>query len=196
MSRRALAGALGALGLLLLAGCGGAEPSAPPTSSAAQAAATPGLPPRPRILSAEGVKPCELLTEAQRSQLGLGAAQPNAPVYNGPNQGPDCVWNSLHRHPDYGYTGGFVINRGVDAVNSQEPSRVVAGFGAVTTGTIGTDPAHYCQIFLDSAPNQAFSVSFDNNGDDIPGLTHQLACDKAQQAAELMLANLRAATHQ
>jgi hypothetical protein len=192
MSRRALAGCLAALGLLVLTGCGGAEPSTPPASSAV----IPGLPPRPATLSAEGVKPCELLTEAQRTQLGLGAAQPNAPVYSGPNQGPGCVWNSLHRHPDYGYTGGFVINRGVDAVNSREPPRVVAGFGAVTTGTVGTDPAYYCQIFLDSAPNQAFSVSFANNGDDIPGMNHQLACDKAQQAAELMLANLRAATHQ
>jgi hypothetical protein len=140
--------------------------------------------------------PCDLLSETAREQYGVGAGQPSTNDFGGPNKGPRCIWNSLTMDPDYGYGALFVVNRGVDAVHSQEPARTIAGFGAVTTGTIGTDPNYYCQIFVDVAPNQAFSVSFANNGKDIPGMNHQVACDKAQQAAELMLTNFRAATHQ
>lgn len=196
MNTRALVGAVGLLLLLGVAGCGGGRPSTPPSvSSAATAPALPGLPPRPAVVPVDGVDPCGLLTEAQRSQFGVGAGQPSSTDYGGPNKGPSCAWLSLTPPPDYGYSARAVLNRGVDAVHSQEPPRVVDGFAAVTTGTIGTDPAIYCQIFLDLAPGKALTVTYDNDGHDIPGMNHQLACDKAQQAAALMLANLRAGVH-
>ena len=104
-----------------------------------------------------------------------------------------CVWNSLTTHPDYGYTARLVLNHGVETATSQEPPRTVDGYGAVTVGTEGTTPVSYCGIFVDIAPGKALGMAFDNNGDDIPGMTHDQACDRAQRAAEMMLSNLRAA---
>jgi hypothetical protein len=195
---RMLLTAAGAVAITLgAAGCGGSTPPVPTGSDAsAPAPASPGLPPRPATLAMGQINPCALLTESQRDRYGVGAGQPTTEDYGGPNKGPRCIWNSLTTHPDYGYTAVFVVNRGVDAVHSQEPPRTIDGFGAVTTGTIGTDPNSYCQVFVDVAPDHAFSVSFSNLGNDIPGINHQVACDKAQQAAELMLTNFRAATHQ
>lgn len=178
-------------------GCAGPVSTAPSGgTSSATTPAGPALPARPATLTFGTSNPCDLLNEPERQRYGIGAGQPTTEDYGGPNKGPRCIWNSLTMHPDYGYAAGFVVNRGVDAVHSQEPPRTIAGFGAVTTGTIGTDPNMYCQVFVDVAPNQAFSVSFDNQSKDIPGMTHQVACDKAQQAAELMLTNFRDATHQ
>jgi hypothetical protein len=180
---------LGALAATLLAGCGeapaGPAPVAPPS--------TPTGSPRPATLPLNSVDPCKLLTDAQLAQLKVGAGQFSTVDYGGPNKGPSCAWLSPSLHPGYTYTGFIVLNRGVGAVHSQEPPRTVDGFAAVTTGTIGTKENLYCQIFLDVAPDQALSVAFDTSGrDPLPGMTHQAACDRAQQAAELMLGNLRA----
>jgi hypothetical protein len=197
MTARALLTTLTAALILAAAGCAGPAANAPANGTTSTVApASPALPPRPTTLTMGQTNPCDLLTEAQRQQYGVGAGQPDTTDFGGPNKGPGCTWSSLRMDPDYGYGTVFVLNRGVDAVHSKEPPRSIDGFGAVTTGTIGTDPNYYCQIFVDVAPNQAFSVSFDNNGKDVPGMNHQIACDKAQQAAELMLSNFRAATHQ
>ena len=197
MIARPLLAATTATLVMAVMGCAGPTEATPTGDNAASATpAGPVLPPRPATLAFGQTNPCDLLNEAQRKQYAVGAGQPTTEDYGGPNKGPRCIWNSLTMNPDYGYVAGFVVNRGVDAVHSQEPQRSVAGFGAVTAGTIGIEPTYDCGIFVDVAPNQAFSVSYDNQGKDIPGMTHQVACDKAQQAAELMLTNFRAATHQ
>ena len=177
-------------GALLLTACGGPSSTGPAESP--PPATTSTGPSRPATLPLNSVDPCKLLTDAQLGELKVGAGQFSTVDYGGPNKGPSCAWLSPSLHPGYTYTGFLVLNRGVDAVHSQEPPRTVGGFRAVTTGTIGTKEGLYCQVFVDVAPQQALSVAFDTSGrDPLSGMTHQAACDRAQHAAELMLGNLR-----
>jgi hypothetical protein len=132
-----------------------------------------------------------LLNEAQRHELGVNAGMTNGENYGGPIQGPVCVWTNLPESPENGYTGGAILNHGAEYALGREPLRFVDGFAATTTGSIGTDPNHYCGMLVDVAPGQALSAAYDNNSKDYPGMNHQLACDKAQQLASDMLSTLR-----
>jgi hypothetical protein len=146
-------------------------------------------------LRLDNVDPCSLLTDAQRSQLGVAQGTSNGPVYSGPLQGPICVWPNLALSPDNGWTGGVVLNHGADYALGREPLRSVDGFAATTTGSTGTDPAFYCLILVDVAPGQALSAAYGNNAHDVPDMNHQLACANAQKLATAMLTTLRTQLH-
>jgi hypothetical protein len=143
-------------------------------------------------LTIEGIDPCSLLTESQRTQLGVrGQGTPDSRSPTAEVQGPFCGWSNLPQHPSSDYAGGFVTNRGAEFALGLEPLRSVQGFGATTTTSLGTDPRWYCAMFVDIAPGAALSASYDNGPRDYPGMNHGLACDKAQQLADAMLTTLR-----
>jgi len=189
----ALTGAVTVLAVtvLLVAGCGGAtEPPSPPVPLPAPAGAS--LPPRPVELRLDGVDPCSLLTDHQRGQLGVGAGMSARGSESSPLKGDSCIWTNFPDHPASNWTGRTVLAQGADYALGREPPRAVDGFAATTTGSTGSDPAYYCLMLVDVAPDQSLAAQYDNGSKDYPGMNHQLACDKAQQLASDMLSTLRA----
>ena len=184
---------VGAAIVLGLVGCGGAAESPSPPASSAPAGAS--LPPRPVELRLDGVDPCSLLTVAQRAQLGVngGLSVPSTHVTS--LSGDSCTWSNLPETPDNAYLGRTVLGQGAEYASGREPLRVVDGFAATTSGSTGTDPAHYCAVLVDVAPGQSLLAQYGNGRKDYPGMNHQLACDKAQQLASDMLGTLRAIKH-
>jgi hypothetical protein len=150
LSFRLAAVALCALALLPLAGRGGASPAptAPPLSSAAPA--TAALPPRPVTLSLDNlVDPCSLLTPAQRQQLSVQGSGTSDEDFGGPLQGgPICLWVNTAEKPDNEYTGSAVLNHGAEYALGNEPLRMVDGFAATTTTSVGSDPNYYCGLLV------------------------------------------------
>jgi hypothetical protein len=64
----------------------------------------------------------------------------------------------------------------------------VAGFAAAQTEVPALDPRRACQLYVDVAPDQSLAVLFDNT---FLLASHGAACQKARQAAEFMIAELR-----
>jgi hypothetical protein len=52
-----------------------------------------------------------------------------------------------------------------------------------------------CILAVDVARGENLWVQFDNRAGDFPGIDHQVACQQASKAAELMLHNLRGLAH-
>ncbi|MGQ0482924.1 MAG: DUF3558 domain-containing protein [Pseudonocardia sp.] len=182
-----------ALGVLTLAGCaGGGPPPAPPTPAPTSAAARSPLPPRPVELPMAGIAPCSLLTDTQVRALGTNPGRFFADSGSGSLGGDACNWTNFPRKPDLDWAGGPTFKNGAELFYGREPLRTIDGFTATTSHSLATDPAYNCILLVDVAPGQALQVTFDNARKDFPGMNHTLACDKAQQVATYMLANLRA----
>lgn len=47
--------------------------------------------------------------------------------------------------------------------------RLVQGFAATSTTSIGSDPRWYCTMFVDIAPGQSLETDYNNATHDIPG---------------------------
>jgi len=189
---RALTGLAGLLGLLVVAACGGANPSpdlSSPVSSPRPAG--PALPPRPLDLTLGGIDPCSLLTGAQRGQLGVNQGVPARGSESSPLKGDSCAWSNLPERPDNAWLGRVVLGQGAEFALGLEPLRTVSGYAATTTGSVGTDSNYYCLMLVDVAPGQSLLAQYGNGAKDYPGMNHQLACDKAQQLASNMLSTLR-----
>jgi len=71
----------------------------------------------------------------------------------------------------------------------------VAGFPGVQTASDLQDPSKQCVLMLDVAPGQTLQATYQNSHGDYPGINHQVACQLASKAAELMVANLRNLVH-
>jgi hypothetical protein len=141
------------------------------------------------------VDPCTLLTTAQQSQLGVEQLSLSAEVFD--VDGKDCGWGNTHG-PREGYGASTDLRRGADyALDSNTGAQVVQvdGFGAVTTTGGTADPAVNCVLLIDVAPGQSLWASYDDSNHDKPGLTHEIACQKAMSAAQMMLGNLRTLVH-
>jgi hypothetical protein len=179
--------------LVSLAACGGPNPSTTIASPAPSTTpAQRGLPPRPAELRLDGIDPCSLLTDEQRAQLGVNPGVFGASSHRTPLSGDDCSWTNLPRSQDNDYLGRIILDQGAEYALGLEPLRSVNGFPATTTGSIGTDPAYYCLMLVDVAAGQTLSAQYSNGRHDYPGMNHQLACDKAQELASMMLSTLRA----
>lgn len=108
-------------------------------------------------------------------------------------KGAACEWSTTKAHQRIGYGGSLVTNRGAEYALGAEPLRAVGGYAATTTGSALSDPQWYCAMLVDVAPGQSLLVDYSVESEDVPGMTHQKACDNAQTAAGFMLANLKAA---
>jgi hypothetical protein len=191
---RAAAAALAVVALVALTACGGspAGPANSPSTASPPQPGTSALPPRPTELRLDGVDPCSLLSSDQRRELGVNggvfARDTNSTVLSGDS----CLWSNLPNSPDNAYLGRLVLRTGAGYALGREPLRMVDGFPATTTGSVGSDPTYYCLMLVDVAPGQALGASYDNGRKDYPGMNHRLACDKAQELASMMLSTLRA----
>jgi hypothetical protein len=134
-----------------------------------------------------------MLTPAQLKQLNVSTGSTDQGAYQvGFNIGPSCGWPGVALRPSITYGVILVLNRGAAAAQGTEPPRDVGGFAGVLTAAPGSDPNYHCGVMVDVAPDQSLMAGFDNPARDFPGMNRQLACDKAQQLAEMLLANLRA----
>jgi hypothetical protein len=153
----------------------------------------PTLPPRPVELRIDSITdPCALLNAAQLTQLNVTEGSTDQGAYqSGFNTGPSCGWPGVALRPSITYGVMLVLNRGAAAAQGTEPTRDVGGFAGVLTAAPGSDPSYHCGVMIDVAPDQTLMAGFDNPTKDFPGMNRQLACDRAQQLADMLLTNLR-----
>jgi hypothetical protein len=179
------------LGAAGLAGCS-SPPSTPPPPSVAPSVSL--FPARPAVLRPQRAQsdPCGLLTPAQVSQLGANPG--TRAVVDGQPGSYNCLWMRYPAVPDDSWA--VRLDTAHDAAHYLSSSAdivQVSGFGAVQTTTGLGQADGNCQLYIDVAPRQSLEVQYDNFRGDRPGMNHQLACQLAARAADLMLANLRAA---
>ena len=67
----------------------------------------------------------------------------------------------------------------------------VAGFGAVQTPALYGTGEQDCLVNVDVGPSQAVQVGYFYNGQTVP-MTHEIACQKARNAAELAMQTILA----
>jgi Protein of unknown function (DUF3558) len=158
--------------------------------TAAPSAAGPELPPRPRELRIDGFDPCGGLTSDQQTSLGVRFFSTYAP--NG-KLGPSCDWNHSPTEPVESYTIDINTHGGVELAFGQPQLSIVkvAGFGAVETPSLYSSGNHDCIVNVDVAAGQAVQVSYFYNGS-IVTMTHEIACQKARNAAELAMQTILA----
>lgn len=176
-------------------GTGSAPGSATPASSAAsEPSRAPVLPPRPSDLSLIRVEPCGLLAGAQITQLGVGAGSP----YGDPVLGnAECVW-ATPSATDTWITRALIYESAATALGDPHAQVVhVAGFPAVQTNDPTADPTHTCELYIDIAEGQTLLVAYVGgpNNPNSATSTHPLACQKAAQAADLMIQTLQTRRH-
>jgi len=169
-----------------IGGCGGPTPVAvtPGPSS------TPGispLPPRPTTLRMDGIDPCKLLTATQLTKLDIREIGPTSNAI-----ATVCVWGSRPGRPDDSWAAGF-YREGADRGLLGEGAEVskIGGFGAVKTASALGDRNFGCILDIDTAPGEQLRVDYENTHKDAPGMSHEVACQRAATAAEMMVANLR-----
>ena len=182
------------LAVLCLAGCGGGPPNPPqtPPLSSVSAPPTPSrLPPRPATLRLDGLDPCALLTPAQVRQLKVepGRAQSDQTTPGSIT----CAWSSFPMRPTNAWTATTITDHGADYYLDTTGAQIsqVDRFAAVlTTSPLQELATRQCIAVVDVAPEQSLQVQYLNPDGDLPGMNHQLACQLARQAAELMVTNL------
>jgi hypothetical protein len=141
-------------------------------------------------LRLDDVSPCSLLTATQKHQFNIASGS-SVVHTSGPNQGPACLWTTFAFHPDNGWTGGAILNHGVESGPDREPLRSLDGFAATTSSSPGSDPNYYCGVMVDVARGQALHATYSNESHDVPGMNRKMACDNAMRLASAMLATLR-----
>jgi hypothetical protein len=107
--------------------------------------------------------------------------------------GPSCDWNHSPTEPVESYTVDINTKGGVELAFGQPQLAVltVAGFGAVSTPGLFSSGQHDCIVNIDVAPSQAVQVGYFYNGATLP-MTHEIACQKARNAAELAMQTILA----
>jgi hypothetical protein len=174
-----------ALVIALCAACSSSISGAP-----AAGPSNPQLPARPRALNIEGVDPCDTLTPVQLKSLGVtryGASPPAG------KRGPSCDWIHSPTEPIENYSVDINTRGGVELVFGQPELQVttVAGFGAVQTPALYGTGEQDCLVNVDVGPSQAVQVGYFYNGQTVP-MTHEIACGKARNAAELAIQTILA----
>lgn len=127
-------------------------------------------------------------------QLGVGAGSRQDYKPGLPLQGTVCDWSNFPaRRQSVDQSVSLLTNRGAEFALGGESLRAVEGYAATTTSSAIGKAQYECLLFVDVAPGRSMLSHYTNDSEDLPGMTHQKACDNAQTAAEFMLANLRAA---
>ncbi|GAA2555852.1 hypothetical protein GCM10010210_31740 [Pseudonocardia hydrocarbonoxydans] len=185
------------LALAVLAGCGQpvAGVPAPVTGPGPTVAAAPELPPRPREVPLDGVDPCTLLTDEDRTELGLD--QPPVPnvgtsaLYGGEIQ--QCAVRGFEPRAIsvsvlLSVTGGIELYFR-PGVRSEITPIEVAGFPAIVA--LPVTIRDFCTVVVDVAPGQVVDVQVASGGRQPPIPQEQLCVD-AEVVAGIVMGNLLA----
>ena len=152
------------------------------------------LPPRPRDVSVRDVDPCDLLTEAQRAEIGLETPPLLTPddgsVFS---EGPEPLCTANAFDPRAFGVGVAVAydGLGIGALTGRPVSSdltviEVQGFPAVLARP-QRDPL-FCQVLVDLAPGSALNVQFREGGRRT--ISQDDLCDGAVQVADAAMATL------
>ena len=154
------------------------------------------LPPRPRDVPVRDVDPCDLLTEAQRAEIGL-----ESPPLLTPDdrsllfEGPEPLCTAVGFEPRAILVGVAVPYDGLGVtaltgrpVRSELTAVNVQGFPAVLARPI-SDPT-FCQVLVDVAPGAAVSVNFRDGGR--RNIPQDELCEGAVQVADAAMTTLLA----
>jgi len=152
--------------------------------------AGPELPPRPREVRVDGLDPCNALTSAQLESLDVKFYTTDKPREK---RGPGCDWIHSPAEPIESYTVAVNTQGGVELLFGQPQIDVVkvAGFGAVQSPGLYSTGDDNCFIHVDVAPGEAVQVGYIYNGSTVP-MNHEIACQKARNAAELAMQTILA----
>jgi hypothetical protein len=148
------------------------------------------VPPRPRELRIDGLDPCKALTSTQLTSLGVQFYTADQAK---DGRGPSCDWIHSPSEPIESYTVAMSTADGVELALAQPQHDVVtvAGFGAVETPGVFSTGKDDCFVHIDVAAGQALQVGYFYDGATLP-MTHDLACQKARNAAELAMQTILA----
>lgn len=149
------------------------------------------FPPRPVAVDSSTIAPCDLLSESQRSQLGLDDGSPGTATVNG-RPSPGCVWLG---DGAVDYNAQFVP---VDAaLATTEPGATIIavnGSGAVRSvpaETFGGTPL--CQVTVDAAAGQTIRVQASTRPGE-PPIGIEAQCRLATEAASMVMTTVVATT--
>jgi hypothetical protein len=187
--------------LVVLAGCTTSEagsakpdPTSEPTSGSEPTSESPPsseFPSPPEELSLAGLDPCTLLTDAQRTQLKIDAAEPSigeSAIYKDMKV---CAFD-VDTEPFRTYDVTAVTNVDfsfwlTEDTNAEAELTSIGGFPAAEFKTRGGD-GHDCSIALGVAKNQHLHVEMSPLDEQ---LTQEELCQASEQAAEMVLQTLQ-----
>ncbi|MGO1049592.1 DUF3558 domain-containing protein [Crossiella sp. CA198] len=175
-----------------LAGCGGgnAAPTATTTSVQAATSTTPAKPARPRSLDLTGVVACELLSEQQRSALGVD--QPPKAGRSTTFDADDCFF--LNRAEN---TNFFLVPISKQGIERFAPGRVngevrqvsISGYPGYEVWTEVAPGSQFCTVQVDVADGQVLRAHYAEGGRKQP-LGREELCKRASRVAEAALVTL------
>ncbi|GAA2804278.1 DUF3558 domain-containing protein [Crossiella cryophila] len=176
-----------------LAGCGGGN-AAPTTVATATSQATTSAaatkPARPRSLDLTSVVACELLSEQQRSALGVD--QPPKPGHSTTFDADDCFF--LNRAEN---TNFFLVPISKQGIERFAPGRVngevrqvsVSGYPGYEVWTEVAPGSQFCTVQVDVADGQVLRAHYAEGGRKQP-LGREELCKRASRVAEAALVTL------
>lgn len=167
-------------------------PTVPSSKSSDPTEPTVEVPPRPRDISLEGLDPCTLYTEAQRTQLKVSdvrAGESESDTYKGMKE---CVLSVEDKEPFYDYTALAVTTEGVEAWltgnrNVEAELTSVQGFPAAQFKFRGSD-GEGCDFAVGVAEGQNLWVEM------VPldrVFEQDELCQMARQATEMAMTTLQ-----
>ncbi len=179
----------------VLAGCASPIPGTP-TPVADDPVAIVDLPPRPRIVSVEGIDPCTLLTPADRAQFQLDFeplldVNPSS-LYNG---GVTQLCSIRSSVPGVGRAGvELSVSGGIEVLLQPEVQAsitptTVTGFPAVVVDPKRFD--EFCAVVVDVAPQQVLDIDYADGGN-TPPMPQADLCSEAERIANAVMTNLLA----
>lgn len=192
---------------VFLAGCtvseaGSATPGGDGTStngseSETQESSSPSsadIPPPPQDLSLDGVDPCTLFTDAQRSQLRIDDVRPSdggdaGTIYKDMKQ---CTLDATAEEPFHSYDVVAVTDVDMsywlnEDTNADAELISIAGYPAAKFHIKGGG-TYDCAVALGVAKNQHLHVEMASLSDDATG---EQLCQGSEQAAEMALQTLQ-----
>jgi hypothetical protein len=177
--------------LALLTACAPAVVTPPPGTPTG---AAPTSSPRPRDIDISGIPPCELLTDAQRAELGLdGEPGPYTSRDALFGDARSCTIRRLDAQPAVTLGISMVVEYGIERF--AEPGVVdgverieVLGYPAVLSPPPASMPDN-CLVAIDVAPGQMVGVLLSDGGNARPIRLEQL-CAEVPRFAESVMTTL------
>jgi hypothetical protein len=160
--------------MLVLAGCGSSSSAGP---DGGQDGAASGL-----------VNPCTLLTSVQVRQLAVkqGQRQPDGDALGGAS----CSWST------FGTGQSAYIARLLDKPVPGSTSAVsVAGLPTSQVSPANANMRTDCVYLIELGSGVNLWAEYNNTSGNQPGITHSVACSKAQAGAAAMISSYHALRH-
>jgi hypothetical protein len=179
--------------LVLISGC--APASSDPTAPGQAEETGIVLPPRPRDIRIDGIEPCSLLTEQQRTYLGLEQKAISdtklSKLFGGDL--PLCTLRGFTPRA-VSVSVGVVTTAGVELFTSGELEAAVRvstleGYPAVvaTPRRFNT----FCDVLLDVSPGQLIDIHYSDGGR-IPPIPQDQLCSSGEEVAAAVVHTLLA----